>query len=264
MAGESCPIDISAPPELLTPKFMVEFEYYWSRLSAGMEYLVDQEKLDAMKTAALEKEQLFYRKVYSATDSVCQRHEGTIACVFDIDWTIGEVKDDDSDILHTILRPSVVPLVTDLAVRYPERLRFGLLSDRPEESLREEMNHPTFLAPVRAFIDPKLVCSSGMASKKDPYHPDRFRPELLATMLAELNGLVEDQVLEQTLSGERWVYDWYDAKLHMIRNYMQAQPEHAVVVIDNLPYAGLLAPTNPRVTGVDVGHLRQMLIPGMR
>ncbi|GAC1387644.1 MAG: hypothetical protein NVS1B7_0220 [Candidatus Saccharimonadales bacterium] len=252
---------INQPNGLLSPRFEVEFEYYWSSLSSGMEHLVSRNTFTILKRQTLEKEKTFYNTVFALVDSVARTSYGEIVCLFDIDGTLGEVKEERSDHLHTILRPSAVPLITELAVKHPEYLRFGLISNRPQRSLDEEMNNPTFLTPIRPFMDSKLVFSSRQEERTDPLMQDAYDFDYLIDVIDSLRGLVNDTLLDQTLSGALDFREWYDPKIKMLAKLAQESDSNSIIYVDNLPCAAVFSATNERIKGIDVSALRPLLLP---
>lgn len=271
-------------PELKTPRFKVEFEYFWMQLSSWVDYLSVQE-LGEQKEGTLKKEISFYNKVYSAVDDAVQGlvgSSGTAVCLFDVDGTIGEVKDEifqheevnqefpneiskDYAIpkLHTLLRPSVIPLVTSLGVKHPEYLRFGILSNRTQKSLDDEMENPTFLAPIRPFMDEKYAFSSKSEELSDPIWREEATPTYIREVLKSLRGVVDKNIVDQTLEGNVNIHHWYDPKLQMIAQFLKFNPNVCVIYVDNLPCASVFEPSNERITGVNVSNERPLLIPGL-
>ncbi len=246
---------------LKSPRFEVEFEFYWKRLSSGMEYIVDGDALEVLKANSLTKEYNFYEVCNKAIKDFMQNEPPTTFCLFDIDGTMGEIKDDSSSEIYTLLRPSVTPLISNLAISYPESLRFGLLSLRPQSSLDEEMDNPTFLAPVRAFMDERLAFSSEVETKMDPLMRGTNDAAYLGHLLLSLEGVVEEETLCKTADGTLDIFEWYDPKLKMIANILKFNPNAACIVVDDLPYIDAIKKTNKNVRGICVESERQILIP---
>ena len=250
-------------PELLTPQFNVSFEFFWSRLVEGMELLYSEEQLALLKERALQKEINFYNRVYDEVDKITGSTDNQVYCLFDIDGTLGEVRDDDSPIINTILRPSAEPLIANLAVKYPERLRFGVLSVRPQSNLDGEMDNPTFLYPIRPFLDKDLVFSSEFETRADPFMRSDYSSRLYSRLIDSMRGVINPTILDQTVAGEIDLLDWYDPKLRIMHSFSQVNRDATFVLVDDLPCGEHFDESNPRLKGICVGEFGQLLVPGL-
>lgn len=244
-----------------SPRFAVEFDYYWKQLSAGMETLVSDEELEVLHYQALLKENSFYSKVTTTVREAMLQAKGPVVCLFDVDGTIAEMKDDDTSSIHMLLRPSLTPLISELAIEYPEILRFGLLSLRPMDSLRDEANNPTFLSATRAFIDDTLIYSSEGTLKNDPLIMDDPDNEAIGTFLDSMQAIIGEQTIAEARQHLAHFFRWYDPKLKVIHDLMAHNPDTTYVVVDNLAYAGKLNLHNPKLYGICVQDEEQLLIP---
>ncbi len=246
--------------ELNSPGFEVEFEYFWERLATGMESIVSAETLSELKEQAICKEFAFYRKIHRAVTSMVEQTNGPITCLFDIDGTLGEIKDEDSEAAHTLLRPVAKPLISELAVTVPERLRFGILSFRRQESLDAEIENPTFLSPVAPFMDKNLVMSSTAAVRNDPLINGVSNADQ-ADFLRTLYGIMDQRLLDRTLQGEIDPFEWYDPKIGIVAGYLAENPTVSLVLVDDRPYVAFFDASNKRLRGVHVEEQSQILIP---
>ena len=259
-------------PEPIHPlnnaRFRVDFEYYWSQLAVGMTELASPNELATMHDIALQKDASFYDKVRAGADRAMTQAIGTVACLFDVDGTIADMKESatvrdigDAEPIYMLVRPAFPEVVADLAVSYPEVLRFGLLSLRPADSLQAEAENPSFLRPVRPFIDDALIYSSKETARHDPMLGDTVSVEDTAAFLASMQGVIDPSILEATQKGEVDIFGWYDPKLRVIVTLHRANPDTTYVVVDNLAYADCLDPANPRLVGICVESEQQLLIP---
>ncbi len=261
MAGQESLRAAAAVNELGAGRFEEEFEYYWERLARGMESLVTAEKLADLKVAALQKEISFYEKVYNGVTEAALASSAPITCLFDIDGTIGEINDDNAADIHTLLRPALSPLIYKLAANYPERLRFGILSLRPQSSLDEELEQPTFLSPIRPFLAPEIVKSSEYETRTDPLINTACPNEIKAEIWQQLEVVIDATLLEASRRGDIDIFDWYDPKILMLARYLEQNPGETVIMVDDLPVAGLFNRKNSRIKGVCVSDEKQILIP---
>ncbi|MDL2341564.1 MAG: hypothetical protein QFB87_00600 [Patescibacteria group bacterium] len=244
-----------------SPRFNVEFEYYWSQLATGMELFTSQAKLEELHDKAFAKEQSFFTKVYESVSDTMETASGPVVCLFDIDGTIAEMKDEATSDIHMLLRPAFPVLIVELATKHPEILRFGLLSLRPIASLQEEAENPTFLSPARPFIDDTLMYSSEVVTRQDPLMDSSPSPAVVGDFLRSMRGIIDPLLLAETAKGTINLFEWYDPKLKVVQQLLHDNPDVTYVLVDNLPCAALFDSANRRLSGICVQAEEQLLIP---
>lgn len=246
---------------LYSAEFGVEFNNFWGHIADGMEYLKSADELALLRDEAIEKEHSFYAKVFNGVVNVMDSAPGEVICLFDIDNTITELSADDSAPLHKLLRPAFKPVVSKLAVAYPEILRFGLLTLLSQESIRTESLSPTFLTPARPYMDEKHFYSSDIATKNDPLRNIKTEPRVIASFLDTLEGIIDPDLLAATRLGQADFDFWYDPKLKVLADLSLQKPETIFILVDDLKTAGYIDPNNDRIKGICVHDEIQRLLP---
>ena len=246
---------------LYSDEFGIEFNNFWGHIADGMEYLKSADDLAQLRDDAIEKEHSFFAKVFDGVADVMASAPGEVICLFDIDNTITELSADDSAPLHKLLRPAFKPVVSKLAVAYPEILRFGLLTLLSQESIRTESLSPTFLTPARAYMDEKHFYSSDIATKNDPLRNIKTEPHVIASFLDTLEGIIGSELLAATRSGQADFDFWYDPKLQVLTDLSLQKPETTFILVDDLLTASYIDPNNDRIKGICVHDEIQRLLP---
>lgn len=247
--------------ETQSRSFEVGFEFFWNKLSTGMVSLVGEERLHQLKQEALLKEYSFMAKVYTATMQAAAETSNKVICLFDIDGTIGELpEDDESADIHTLLRPSFPILVEQLTNELKQQVSFGLLSNRSQKSLDDEMEYPSFLSPVRALMNPLYAFSSGEQERSDLLNGVPTQ-QAINCYLDSIRGIIDSNVIDKTISGEIQFHDWYDTKINTIVGLHAKYPTTTLIVVDNFPYAACFNPVNERIRGICVREEEQQLLP---
>ncbi|GAC1391135.1 MAG: hypothetical protein NVSMB46_02540 [Candidatus Saccharimonadales bacterium] len=240
-------------PEFTSINFRAEFDYYWKTITGS----AHQEQTTG-RSACLLREVTFYHKILVASQVLSEQTNNDLVFLFDIDGTIGEIKEDTNNQINTIIRPSFPLIIRTLIDNLEPRAHIGILTTRPQESLEAELINPTYLTSVRAFIDPQYVLSSKDATKNEMQLTTNNPQQHIHSLKELLRGVVRDELIEPTIKNENDIYDWYDTKLSIIAGLMIDHPEQSFVVIDDISYIDAIKTTN-RLVGINVASERQNL-----
>ena len=222
----------------------------------------------AEEAAALERERQFFISVYGGVMSAATQHDGMVTALFDVDNTIIEVDgfaaSATKDVLEgkpnienlSIPRPAFALVVKALKQDLGDRFEVGLLTTHSQEALNKELDKPSYLKEVRDIVNPTFVISSKDLGIDDPAferldkaHNDND----LSVMRKSVEAIADPYLLSDTGAAEVPLGKWYDLKLPIIDAYSTAHPERTFVLIDDLPSAAAIDPSNSRVLGVWVG-----------
>ncbi|MBC7707787.1 hypothetical protein H7Y63_01025 [Polaromonas sp.] len=246
---------------LYSAEFGVEFSNFWFHISQGMEHFKTPAEMAQLRLDAIENEHKFFDKVFDGVASIMKDAPGKVVCLFDIDNTIAEMSEDDSAPMHKLLRPAFKPVISKLAIKYPEILRFGLLTLLPQDSIKAESVSPTFLSSARPYMDESLFYSSECVTKQDPLRARKTEPHVIGGFLDTLVGVVDPELLAATRGGQADFDLWYDPKIERMASLSAQEPETTFVLVDDLWSAGFFDPANPWLKGICVYDEIQRLLP---
>lgn len=200
------------------------------RRRRGYEETEIQETIDAM----VERERSFVIAVLSRLQEAESAHKGETVILFDIDETIGTPDFLPDNRMVTLLRPSLIPLLTALSA--PHRRHIGFLSSRGKETMIRQLEDPEHLASLRKYVDVSYIFSSREEQELYYVSMDELGDKLKEAFGGE-NGIIDERLL-----GKDSEFDYPSlpgdytklAVLKRIRHEMTG--ERAIVVVDDFEY----------------------------
>lgn len=194
-----------------------------------------QEKIEE----AMGRERSFVVSVLSRLYDATEKSRSERVLLFDIDETIGTPDFPDDNTLITILRPSLMPLLSEISA---PNLRIGFLSTRGKEAMEQQLQDPQHLAPLRQYIDPAYVYSA----RGERELMCRF-DELGEKLKEEFGG--ESGVIDEDLLGRDGEHDYPrlpgdQVKLRVLKKMRGELEGKAVVVVDDFSYPKYLNTKN--------------------
>lgn len=202
---------------------------------------------------ALERERSFFSKIFVAVTEMAERTQGPVTLLCDLDETlvrtnIGLTAEEE------IVRPAFDLVVRELGTTLSGGLEVGILTSRKFGDLDGDALKGLLTAPIENteaadVLNPDFVISSGYSERFDP-NVQMIMGADAGTKIAAAQHVLDPRAVEAVLSGRLGI-NFYSSKLILLDRLSMQYPERVFVVVDDLPYAGLLSDTG-NVRGVCV------------
>lgn len=210
------------------------------------------------RAEVLDREESFFTKTVAAMLTMAEKGDGPVVMLLDVDFTVLHseiVKDGPAS---STPRPALLMALRTLRERLGDRLKVGLVTTRPEKGppgnpvgLEDELAEPTYTAAFADLLDRDFVVSTGPWDRPDnPVYDLAYGPD------EDVKLLVAEDVIgpENTADIKAGKLDIrkYDSKLIALQTFLDKYPNHAFVMVDDLPFVQLIRTDNQRVKGIHV------------
>ena len=201
---------------------------FGSELNRTDEFERKDERIERM----MAREKTFVTSVLSRVERAREERGGDMVILFDINETIGSTKFVDGNNFHTLLRPSLMPMMEKLRAM---GIKIGFISNWGKEAMERQLQDTQDLESLREYITPKYIYSTRVGYEQDlPYRSvEELAQKLKETFGGDL-GVVDDALLGA--EGEYPDSSGDYEKLFFLKKIQSELNGKTVIVVDDLDY----------------------------
>jgi hypothetical protein len=163
--------------------------------------------------------------------------DNKVKLLFDIDETIGRAQfsENGREVIGTLLRPSLLSLLEYIKSNL-QNIEFGILSTRGVANLKQQLEDPKHLAPIKNFLTESAVYSTEEVSPSfelDDVSRDTKFLKNHPLIDLEKTATVDAKEINESTIYNLGLYSADFQKLAIIQKISQQEPKTAIIPVDD-------------------------------